>query len=448
MLQKVKEYFATKINVKEKEFLPAILEVTETPASPVGRMVMWALFLLIFVGMLWAFFGHVDEVAVATGKVIPRGQVKTVQAEDKGVVRKIYVKEGQKVKAGDLLIELDQTTTEADLQTIRKEIAYYSLEIERLLAEQQGGGFSPTPKPEMDPKDLSFQLQLYQTRNNEYQAKLVAAQMSVAQQESSLRSAEAQAVKYQELLRIAKDQEDRVEQLLADNAIALFQVMSYRSNRIQMENNLSSQQSEVVRLEAALAQSNQQLAGVMAEHAKDLAAKLVEDRRQLANYDEQLKKAEERNRLSHIIAPVDGRVGQLAMHTVGGIVTAAQPLMVIVPDGVTMEVEALAANKDIGFIREGQEAEIKIETFNFQKYGTIKGIVREVSPDAIEDKEKGRVYRIVLELDKSNILVNDAFVNLTVGMTATADIKIREKRVIEYFLDPFRKYQNEALRER
>lgn len=448
MFETVKQKLAEKLNAKEKEFLPAILEVTETPASPVGRMVLWSLFLAVTIALLWSVFGYVDEVAVATGKVVPAGQVKTIQAEDKGVVRKIYVKEGQKVKAGDLLVELDQTTTEADLQAIRKEIAYYALETERLLAEQQGGGFSPTSKPGLDPKDLSFQLQLYQTRNNEYQAKLLAAQMSVAQQESSLRSAEAQAVKYQELLRIARDQEDRVEQLLADNAIALFQVMSYRSSRIQMENNLSSQQSEVVRLEAALAQSNQQLAGVMAEHAKDLATKLVEDRRQLANYEEQLKKAEERNRLSRIVSPVDGRVGQLAVHTVGGVVTEAQPLMVIVPEGVTMEVEAWAANKDIGFIRAGQEAEIKIETFNFQKYGTIKGIVQEVSPDAVEDKEKGRVYRVLLTLDKDNVLVGDSLVNLTVGMTATADIKIREKRVIEYFLDPFRKYQNEALRER
>ncbi|MEA4836637.1 MAG: HlyD family type I secretion periplasmic adaptor subunit [Anaeromusa sp.] len=445
---KIKQKLAARLNAKEKEFLPAILEVTETPASPVGRMVLYALFLAVGIAVCWSIFGYVDEVAVAPGKIIPIGQVKTIQSEDKGVVRQIYVKEGQKVKKGEVLIELDPTTTEADLFTIRKEIAYYTLEMERLQAELQGGGFSPSAKTELDPKDLAFQLQLYQTRMSEYQAKKMAAQMAVNQQESAVRSAQAQAVKYQELLVIAKDQEARVEQLLADNAIALFQAMTYRSNRIQMENNLSSQQSEVVRAEAALAQSLQQLAGVTAEHERDIAAKLVEDRRQLANYAEQLKKAEEKNRLSRIVAPVDGRVGQLAIHTVGGIVTEAQALMIIVPEDVTVEVEAWAANKDIGFIHEGQEAEVKIETFNFQKYGTVKAHVRDVSPDAMEDKEKGRVYRVLLTLDKDSLLVNDSFTNLTVGMTATADIKIREKRVIEYFLDPFRKYKNEALRER
>ena len=144
---------------QEAEFLPAVLEVTETPPSPVGRKLLWLFFLLIGLGLSWAVFGHVDEVAVATGKIIPVGQVKVVQAEDKGVVKSIHVKDGQRVKKGDLLIELDQTMTAADMTRLKKEVAYYSLEIARLQAEQSGSPFSPQPLPDLEPKDLSFQLQ-------------------------------------------------------------------------------------------------------------------------------------------------------------------------------------------------------------------------------------------------------------------------------------------------
>lgn len=122
--------------------------------------------------------------------------------------------------------------------------------------------------------------------------------------------------------------------------------------------------------------------------------------------------------------------------------------MAVVPEDASLEVEAWVANRDIGFVKPGQRAEIKIETFSFQKYGTIGADVVEISPDAIEDKEKGRVYRVALKLDKDNVLVNDKEVYLAPGMTVSAEIKIKQKRIIEFFLDPFRQYQSEALRER
>ncbi len=435
---------------QETEFLPGVLEVTEEPPSPTGRFLLWAFIVLFVAAGIWSMVGTVDEVAVASGKIVPIGQVKTVQSESKGVVKAIYVKEGQRVKKGELLVELDPTSTGADLARLKKEIAYYEMDVARLQAEQLGGGFSPVPSPDLDPKDILVQMQLYSTRMNEYQAKVAAARAAVLQQEAALRSAEAQAVKYRELLGIAKDQEERVEQLLKENAVALFQVMTYRSNRIQTENNLASQEAERVRLQATLMQSQQQLAGVTAEWERDIAAKLVEDRKQLAAYQEELKKADERNRLSRLVSPVDGRVGQLAIHTVGGVVTEAQAVMEVVPDDVHMEVEAWVANKDIGFVQVGQKAEVKIDTFNFQKFGTVDATVREISPNATKQSEKDNdlKYRVLLTLDKELVDVGQQESQLFPGMSLSAEIKIRQKRIIEFFLDPFRKYTSEALRER
>ena len=435
---------------QETEFLPAVLEVTETPPSPVGRKLLWLLLALLTIGLAWAVFGHIDEVAVATGKVIPIGQVKVVQAEDKGVVKAIHVRDGQRVKQGEILIELDQTISVAEMMRLKKEVAYYSLDVARLQAEQAGLPFSPVLSQELDGKEVSFQVQLYQTRMGEYRAKLAAAEAAVRQQESALVSGEAQAVKYANLLVIARDQESRMEGLLAANAVSLFQVLQYRSNRIQMENNLASQTAEVTRLEAMLAQSRQQLLSVTAERDRDIAAKMVENRKLLGSYQEELKKAEEKNRLAKLVAPVDGRVGQLSIHTVGGVVTAAQALMTIVPDDVKLEVEAWVANKDIGFVAAGQRAEVKVDTFNFQKFGTFDATVMEISPDAAKqsDKDTELKYRVLLTLDRDSVKLSERSAQLAHGMSVTAEIKIRRKRIIEFFLDPFRKQLSEGLRER
>ena len=432
------------------EFLPAVMEITERPPSPVGRLLLWVMLALVGIALLWAIFGHVDEVAVATGKIIPVGQVKVIQAEDKGVVKAIHVRDGQRVKQGELLVELDQTISAAELARLKKEVAYYELDIARLHAEQTGELFAPSASPALDAKDVSFQMQLYETRMGEYRAKIAAAQASVQQQESALISGEAQMIKFRDLLTIARDQEARMESLLTQNAVALFQVLQYRSNRIQMENNLASQTAEVERLRATLAQSRQQLVSVTAERSRDIAAKLVENRKQLGTYQEELKKAEEKNRLARLTAPVDGRVGQLSVYTVGGVVTAAQALMTVVPDDARLEVEAWVSNKDIGFVQVGQKAEIKVETFNFQKFGTVDAVVAEISPDASKqsDRDTELKYRVFLKIDKENIRVSGRDAAFAPGMTVTAEIKIRQKRIIEFFLDPFKKYTSEALRER
>lgn len=452
MLTKLKTYFDMndegRLSVSEKDFLPAVLEVVEKPPSPAGRIVMWTMFALIFLIIMWSLLGHVDEVAVAPGKLIPVGNVKVVQVEDKGVVKAIHVKDGDKVTQGQLLLELDTTIPAADLASIKKLLDYYNLEIERLQAEKLGIPFSPQLTSEVDRKDIQLQLNVYQSRQNEFRAKLAAAEANVQQNQVSLDVARINEDKLQSLYVIAKDREERIDKLVKENAVAEFVLLDYRSKRLEVQQSLASQIADSARLQSAINQSRETLAGIVAEHERDIDTRLVENRKQVAAYSEELKKAAEKERLSHIKAPVDGRVTQLAMHTIGGVVTEAQALMVIVPEEVNLAVESWVANRDIGFVHEGQQAEVKIETFSFQKYGTVDAIVSEVSPDAIEDKEKGRVYRVMLQLNKNQIQVGDKQVFFGPGMSANAEIKIRQKRIIEFFLDPFRKYQSEALRER
>lgn len=436
---------------KETEFLPAILEVTETPPSPVGRMVMWTILVLLVVGIIWSLVGKINEVAVASGKVIPTGQVKTIQVKNKGIVKEIRVKEGSYVKAGDVLVTLDPTSAGADYDSLKKRAAYFKLDIDRLNAELSGSMFSPQPSAELDAKDIAAETALYQSRVSQYRAERQAAEMTVRQKQAEVAAEQSTYEKFIGGLGIAREKEERLVQLTEQNAIAEFQLLEERGQRIQYEKSAQSQAEVIKKAQAELSEAQQKLANIDALYKKDVMTAMVEARKQQYAYEEELKKADENNRLSTITAPIDGRVYNLAVHTVGGIVTDAQALMMIVPDGGDIELEVWADNKDIGFIHEGQEAEVKIDTFNFQKFGVVKAVVDQISPDAVNDPKdpaRDKKYRLSLKVSQDGIHVFGNPAELTPGMNVNAEIKIKEKRIIDFFLDPFRRYTSEALRER
>ena len=436
---------------RETEFLPAILEVTETPPSPVGRMVMWTILALLVIGIIWSFIGTINEVAVANGKVIPIGQVKTIQSKDKGIIKKIYVKEGDYVKQGDILVELDPTSTGADLDSLKKRAAYFQLDIDRLTAELGGTPFAPQMSPDLEEKDIQAQMALYQSRVSQNRAEKSAAEKAVEQKQAAIQAEQASYEKYAGVLEIAQEKESRLQSLVKDNAVAEFQLLEQTAQRIEYAKASASQREMVVKARAELAEAEQRLANVDAAYKKDIMTSLVEARKTYYAFLEEIKKADENNRLSTIVAPVDGRVHNLAVHTVGGIVTDAQALMIIVPDDVKMELEVWADNKDIGFIKLDQKAEVKVDTFNFQKFGIVEAVVSEISPDAFDDPKdvaRDKKYRLGMTIDKTAMRVFNDDVQLSPGMNVTAEIKIKEKRIIDFFLDPFRQYTSEALRER
>ena len=451
---KIKEIWDNFINGTEKEqeteFLPAILEVTETPPSPTGRLVMWSILTLLVVGILWSVLGHINEVAVATGKVIPTGQVKTIQVKNKSIVKEIHVKEGQHVEKGDTLVVMDPTSTDADYDSLNKRAAYYALDIQRLEAELNGTSFSPKSDPNLELKDITAEQSLYQSRVSQHSAEMEAAANAVNQKQAALNAERVNLNKYDEMLEIAREKERRLIELTKENAISEFQLFEQTSQRINYEQTAAAQLDLINRAEAELSEAQAKLSNLDAAYKKDVMASLVESRKQYYALTEESTKADENQRLSTVVAPCSGTVYNLAVHTEGGVVTDAQPLMVIVPDGVELEFEVWAENKDIGFIKEGQEAEVKVATFNFQKFGMLTAYVDEISADSNSDKsdpEKNKRFRLLLKLDE-NTLKENPDIHINPGMEVTAEIKIKEMRIIEFFLDPFRRYTHESLRER
>ncbi len=434
---------------KEKE---TILEVTETPPSPTGRIVMWSIMLLLVVGLAWGFLGHINEVAVAPGKVIPSGQAKTVQVKNKGIINEIRVEEGDQVQEGDVLVVLDPTTTSADYDSLRKRAAYYKLDIQRLTAELSGDPFIPEEDPDLEAHDLAAELALYQSRTSDYQTQRQSRQDVITQKEARLRATQATYERYNEGLRIAQEKERRLTDLFHQSAVSEFQLLEQQNQTIEYAKSAQAQLDEISSIQAEIAEAEQNLANVDAAYHKDIMTSLVDSKKEYYAITESIKKAEEDSRLATIVAPISGRVYNLAVHTVGGIVTDAQALMQIIPEDVSLEFEVYADNKDIGFIRVGQVAEVKVETFNFQKFGMVDAKVTEVSADAVNDAsdiERNKKFKLILEPIGAPVM--DVFgedVPLSVGMNVSAEIKIKEKRIVDFFLDPFRRYTSEALRER
>ena len=432
----------------ETEFLPSILEVTETPPSPVGRAVLWTIVALLVVGGIWVFVGEVDEVAVAKGRIIPTGNVKIVQSQNKGAIKELLVREGDYVEEGQTLLVLDTTKTQADVDQLRKQVAYYKMTVDRLQAEMNDQPFTPPDNKDgdLDQKDINAQMALYNSRRAKLMADQEKNSAAIAQELAAIESAQAQKQKYTALFNVAREKEERLEMLFKESAVSYFQLLEGRATRVEYQKSAEAMDQEIQKEQAKLAEARDNQATTDSAYRQDTMTQLVEAKRQLNGYVEELTKANETNVQSEITAPVSGRVNQLSVHTVGGVVSEGQALMMVVPEDATLEVEAYADNKDIGFIQKGQEAEVKVETFNFQKFGMVKAKVAEISPDVIDDKqdkEKDGKYRLTLSVDG-----DDSGIDLSPGMNVSAEIKIKKKRIIDFFLDPFRQYKNEALRER
>jgi hemolysin D len=434
-------------NRSELEFLPAALEIVESPPSPIGRGLLWIITAFFVISISWSIIGRVDEVAVAPGKVIPSGYTKVVQAEDKGIVRKLNVVNGSPVKAGDILIELDTVITEADMTRLAKERDFYLLDLARLYAERENRIFSP-PEDAGTPEEVLYQQELSRTRLLEFRSRMDALKQQVLMARSALDNSNKQLDKFESILPIVTDQRKRTEELVSDGTVSLFEHQNYLQKEIEIRQEFLAQKADVQRNRHTVMEAEMEMKRSESEWYSDISARIVDDRKQLQSVREELIKAEEKNRLSKIAAPIDGIVQQMEIHTIGAILTPAQPLMLIVPADSSIEYEVWLENRDIGFVYPGQDAEVKVETFGFQRYGTLPGRVKSVATEAKEDEKRGLIYQAFIETSRDHYMIDGKRVQLMPGMAVTGEIKIREKRIIEYFLDTFRQYIDEALRER
>lgn len=436
----------------EAQFLPAALALQETPVSPAPRVAMGLLLSFALLALLWAVFGHIDVVATAQGRVVPNDRTKTIQPFETATVKAILVSDGQAVKAGDTLIELDATTAEADRQRVQGDLAAARLQVARaqaLLATLDSGREAALARPEgVDELRLLEAQRLLAGQLGEYLAKLARIEAEIARREAESRSTLELVRKLEQTAPIARQRAEDFRQLVEQSFVSRHGYLEREQVRIEQEADLANQRSRLHEIEAALREARGQRTGLAAETRRAALDSVTEGRQKAAALEQELLKADTRGRLMRLSSPVDGTVQQLAVHTIGGVVTPAQPLMVIVPRDNPLEVEAFIENKDIGFVHPGQEAQVKVETFQYTKYGTLNAQVVSVSHDAINDDKRGLIYSTRVRMDKSSMNVDGTEVGLSPGMAVSVEVKTGRRRVIEYFLSPLIQHAEESLRER
>jgi len=459
----------------ELEFLPAALEILETPASPAGRTIAATIIAFFAAAIAWATLGHVDIIATASGKIVPTGRTKVIQPLEPGTIIAIHVDDGDHVSAGQVLVELDRTVTTAERNRVGHDLLRARLDVARLVALRAGldagsdpVGFAPPPDAPADEVERTRVAMVAQA--TEQAAKLASIEQQIAQKNEEAEEIAATITKLTASLPMVEDLAElrrKAMQIEYGNRVAHLEAQIRLS---EQRHDLIVQRRRGNEVSAAKQALDWQREQARAEYAHKILGDLADAKQKAAELTEDAVKTARKMTEQVLTSPIDGTVQQLAVHTVGGVVTPAQQLMIIVPADSHLEAEAMVSNRDIGFVREGQSAEIKVDTFNFTRYGLLHGNVVSVSQDAIvrdkppdkpgSEKSKGALaessepqgqellYAARVSLDRMQMRIDDRLVNLAPGMAVSVEIKTGSRRVIEYLMSPLLRYKQESLRER
>ena len=457
---------------EELAFLPAALEIVETPPSPVGRAIVGTIVLLFCAAIVWAWAATIDIVASAPGKIVPSGRTKIIQPFETGVVRSIRVQDGQVVKAGDVLIELDPTVNAAERDRLRNDLSAEQLNVARLRAALSGGEdpLAAFAAPvDADPALVVAQRQLLHNQVIEHRSKLAALARQQAQKEAEQGTIGATIHKLETTIPVIQQRVDIRKTLMDKELGSKLTYFETLQLLVEQQEDLAVQKSRLHEAEAAAAAIRETRGQAEAEYRHGLSDDLAKAEQKVGGLAHDLIKAEQKTKLQVLTAPVDGVVQQLAIHTIGGVVTPAQALLMVVPSESRLEIEAMISNRDIGFIHSGQQAEIKIDTFSFTRYGLLHGQVLSVSQDAvIRDRKQDRSddrslgaqndtsepkgqelnYTARISLDRNRMQIDDRVVSLSPGMATTVEIRTGSRTIISYLLSPLLRYKQETLRER
>lgn len=422
--------------------------LAQHPPALAARMVSLGICAMAALAVAYACVARLDVVITAQGKVIPSGRSKTVQPLEPGVVRHIAVRDGQRVKAGDVLLELDPTTTEADRDRLQQELWEAGTDAARLQA-LAGAGAMAAPA-DVPAAVVARQRALLASRQAEQQARLASLEADHARRSADRDAIAAALDRMRQSLPLVKKKHEMREELSRTGHIAEAGLIDTRLELINLEKEIAVQTNRLHEADAGIRGVASQRSQTVAEFQARSGGELAEALRKQGSLQQELVKAQQRRELQVLRAPIDGVVQQLAVTTVGGVVTQAQPLLTIVPEHAPLEVEAQVMNRDVGHIRAGQRVVTKIETFDFTRFGYIEGEVQWVGTDAVQDPKLGAVYPVRIKLHASQTPHATAGVRGIVapGMAVVADVRTDSRRMIEYFLAPMLRYQQEALRER
>ena len=470
------------------DFLPALQAVETTAPHPLPRLMIGTIASLLVIGLVWASFGQIDIVASAEGKLVPTSYVKIVQPPEQGIVKDILIREGQTVKAGQVLVRMDALLTDADQKTLAADAAVRALALRRIKAELAsvsggvvvGGVFTQQTH---DAPELFHKVKAQFDSNRHSLNTAISHEQATLQKARSDRAAAVEVrKKLFDALPFYRQQDDSYQKLAKDGFVGQIQAQDKRRERFEKEQDLQTQEHAIKSSEATIVQSERKIAQIQADYRRNLQTEQMTETTQEEKARQELAKIEHRGKLLELKAPQDGIVKDLATHTPGTVVSPGTILMTLVPQGEKLRAEVYVTNQDIGFVKSGQETKVKLAAYPFQKYGMLDGTVFAVSADARESeapaspggsalagadkpaaaqRAQSLTYKAVVDLSAQMLRAGGATPNaasnsaptrqqysLTPGMAVTAEIKLGTRSVMEYLLSPVQGAFHEAGRER
>jgi hemolysin D len=441
------------------DFAPAILRAQHENAPPLPRIVLYIALVLFAVMLLWAIFGRLDIIAVAQGKLIPGTYVKIVQPADSGVIREILVKDGQDVKAGQVLMRMDTQVSDADAATVDNDLHLRHLQLRRIQAEMNGAPFEPA---KADPPAMYQQvLAQYRANREAYRNQIENERAALAKAEQDLKGAVEMESRLKQTVPIYRETEAAHQNLAKDGFISRLAMLDKTRERIEKEQELKAQSFQVASLKASIEQSHKRLAQITSTYRQQLQNERSEADTQRLRLEQEASKQAYKHALLELKAPHDGVVKDLATHTSGTVVSPGTILMTLVPHDDPVKAEVWVTNEDAGWVELDQSVKLKLAAFPFNKYGMVKGRVEYVSPDAAElpdTRERDRKdtrehvmppsgFRTLVTLESPYIEAAGKRYRLSAGMTVTAEVNLGSRTVMEYLLSPVQKVAHEAGRE-
>ncbi|MBZ9739935.1 MULTISPECIES: HlyD family type I secretion periplasmic adaptor subunit [unclassified Mesorhizobium] len=488
------------IRGRDLQFLPAALEILETPTPPVATTFMMTICAFAAAAILWSFIGHLDVDAVAPGKIEALGHAKVVEAIDPGKLAFIHVEPGSNVHSGDLLVEFDPAESRAELDAAQSELYAAQAEIVRrrfaigqvqgLAVKLQADSDQTAPAAALVPiiqtsADVGWTAPIPSETRQREQAVLQADFAVLA---STLESLDKQSMgRHASLTRLHMSiahENDLIETLSQAAAMRQESVVREVDSKINLydaqaeleksQSQLASDTGQLAEGQAALDETSSDKRKAVEQFLADYAGKLADAEKHGDDEAQAVNKAEAQLAHTRLTAPVDGIVQDLAATTIGQVFTTGQQIMTIAPAKPSLQVEALVPNTDIGFLKLGQGAVIKVDAFPFTRFGTVRGHIVRIAAGAVEEQEAKRqladavaaaneatssagvspgsapsfVFPITIALDQNSIAVDGADIPLASGMSVVAEVRTGERRIIDYLVSPLSKISSEAFKER
>jgi hemolysin D len=442
------------INKKDyHDFKPILTEIDERPPNPLGAVFLWTIIALMTISLLGLYLVKVDVVVSARGKVIPLGDVKVVQPLETGVVTGIHVKEGDFVKKGAVLLEIDPSIDRADIEGKERNLKFSQLAMKRIDAVLSGNGFSP-PERGMPHDAVRTQLAQYSAQKSVYESTLKEKEKEYREAQSLLKTLNHEVGNLRSLLAVTVEDEKRQKALMEIGALAENRYREKMKERMSLEKEIDVKNGQAEQTSMKIDRIRDEMETFKSTFKEKLLSEFSTNVQSKNTLEAEVSSLKFKQGKKFICSPVSGYVHQLPFKTVGGIVTTAQPVASLVPENTPLLVNALVFNKDIGFIKEGQNCVIKVDTYDFQKYGTIAGAVQTVFPFSVEEKDKEKAfeaggYPLHLAMHSETLETKDGNAyRIKPGMSVMAEIHVGKRRVIEFFLFPVIKYLDEGLKVR